>query len=234
MAQKDALQEKFRQLGVLVDQLDAVPGGCSSESCRELIQLLMEVHGAALEQMMEIVDQCGAAGEAILLKAGEDPIMRPLLVLYSLHPESLESRVLKALDAARQRLRKLNSEVELVESSEGSVKVLIRTAGHACGSTAKTVYVVDVDTGDEADDSVQESFVQPHAMNSMNVLRMARAMQGPLKRVLLVGCEPASFGGEEGAMGLSAAVEAAVEKAVGVVTNLVERILDETQFSMSN
>jgi len=33
---------------------------------------------------------------------------------------------------------------------------------------------------------------------------------------------------------LSAAVEAAVEKAVGVVTNLVERILDETQFSMSN
>jgi Fe-S cluster biogenesis protein NfuA len=139
---KDAFQEKFRRLGALVDQLDAGPGGCSSESCRELIQLLMEVHGAALERMLEIVDQSGAQGEAIILKVGEDPIVRPLLVLYSLHPENLESRVLKALDAARQRLRKLNSDVELIEACEGTVKVRIRTAGHACGSTAKTAHSI--------------------------------------------------------------------------------------------
>ena len=56
-------------------------------------------------------------------------------------------------------------------------------------------------------------------MNPMNVLRMATAMHGPLKRVLLVGCEPATFGGEEGQMGLSAPVEAAVPEAVKVVEN---------------
>lgn len=142
MAYKGAFQEKFRRLGALVDQLDAGPGGCSSESCRELIQLLMEVHGSALERILEIADQSGPQGEAIILKAGEDPIVRPLLVLYSLHPESMESRVLKALEAARPRLGKLNSEVELVETREGTVKVRFRIVRHGCGSTAKTVHSI--------------------------------------------------------------------------------------------
>jgi hydrogenase maturation protease len=52
-------------------------------------------------------------------------------------------------------------------------------------------------------------------------------MDGPLKRVLLVGCEPATFGDEEGKMGLSDPVETAVEEATWVVSNLVQRILEE-------
>ena len=47
-------------------------------------------------------------------------------------------------------------------------------------------------------------------MNPMNVLRMASAMNGSLNRVLLVGCEPPDLGGDEGHMGLSEPVEAAV------------------------
>ena len=39
-------------------------------------------------------------------------------------------------------------------------------------------------------------------MNPMNVLRMAKAMNGSLKRVLLVGCEPLDLGGDEGQHGL--------------------------------
>jgi hypothetical protein len=53
-------------------------------------------------------------------------------------------------------------------------------------------------------------------------------MNAPIKRMLLVGCEPETLGGEEGAMGLSAAVEAAVDVAVKQVTSLVTRILDGT------
>ena len=48
----------------------------------------------------------------------------------------------------------------------------------------------------------------------------------PTRRILLVGCEPETLGGEEGAMGLSASVEAAVDVAVKQITSLVERILD--------
>ena len=64
----------------------------------------------------------------------------------------------------------------------------------------------------------------------MNVLRMARAMNGSVGRVLLVGCEPATLGGDEGFMGLSAPVEAAVDEAVNMTESLVNRLLEMERF----
>ncbi len=87
-----------------------------------------------------------------------------------------------------------------------------------------TVSIVKLDA-DETTDS-PGNFVEPHSMHPMNVLRMARAMHRPLKRVLLIGCEPATLGGDEGHMGLSKPVEAGVEEALNATESLVRRILD--------
>jgi Ni,Fe-hydrogenase maturation factor len=67
-------------------------------------------------------------------------------------------------------------------------------------------------------------------MNPMNVLRMARAMNIEIKNVLLVGCEPETLGGAEGQMGLSAAVEAAVDHAVKLAESIINRILNRDRF----
>ena len=48
-----------------------------------------------------------------------------------------------------------------------------------------------------------------------------------LKNVLLVGCEPETLGGEEGQMGLSAVVEAALEEAVKLVESLIGKVLEK-------
>jgi hypothetical protein len=61
----------------------------------------------------------------------------------------------------------------------------------------------------------------------VNVLRMAKGMNAQLKRVLLVGCEPATLGGEEGAMGLSDPVAASLQEAVSIVQSLVSKSLQE-------
>jgi hydrogenase maturation protease len=102
------------------------------------------------------------------------------------------------------------------------------------GQAAGTVYVVEPDLNDPAASLPQASFVEPHAMNPLNVLRMATAMHGPLKRVLLVGCEPATFGGDDGRMGLSTPVQAAVREAVKVVERLVEEVLNEGRSTATN
>jgi hydrogenase maturation protease len=52
-------------------------------------------------------------------------------------------------------------------------------------------------------------------------------MGGDFKRLLLVGCEPQTFGPEEGHMGLSAPVEAAVTEAVGIVETLVMKVMSQ-------
>jgi hypothetical protein len=139
VASEKEFQQKVRQLGTLVGKLDQMPGGSSKVAARELVQLLMEVHGTGLERIMELVFESGAEGEAMIDRLGKDPIVRNLLLLYSLHPEDLETRVLSALETVGSRLRKFDSEVELVSIHDGAVQVRLRTFGHAHGSAAKNL-----------------------------------------------------------------------------------------------
>jgi hydrogenase maturation protease len=97
------------------------------------------------------------------------------------------------------------------------------------GQPPGTIYVVEPVLDDWSGDMGQMKFMEPHAMNPMSVLRMAAAMGGMPKRVLLVGCEPATLGGEEGQMGLSVSVAGAIDEAMKVVMRLIERILNEEQ-----
>ena len=89
-----------------------------------------------------------------------------------------------------------------------------------------TLYVIEPDLKALDGPDAAPATVEAHAMNPMNVLRMAKAMNIEIKNVLLVGCEPETLGGEEGQMGLSAPVEAAVDEAVKLVASLVNRILN--------
>jgi len=101
--------------------------------------------------------------------------------------------------------------------------VLIDAFPH--GKEPGTVSIVEPSLNDLDSDSSESGFVEPHGMHPMNVLRMAKAMQAPLKHILLIGCEPAYLGGDDGHMGLSEPVEAAVSEAVNTTQTLVAQIL---------
>ena len=90
-----------------------------------------------------------------------------------------------------------------------------------------TLFVIEPDLQNLDSAEAQPSFVDPHGMNPVNVLRMAKNMGGDLKRILLLGCVPATLGPEEGTMGLSEPVTAAVDEAVQLIDSLVTRILTE-------
>jgi hydrogenase maturation protease len=93
------------------------------------------------------------------------------------------------------------------------------------GDAPGTLYVIEPDLTNLGGPDEQQAAVEAHSMNPLNVLRLASSM-GPLKRVLLLGCEPATLGPEEGQMGLSAPIEAVVDEAVKrSETKLIERRL---------
>ena len=102
--------------------------------------------------------------------------------------------------------------------------ILVDACPH--GEAPGTLYVIAPDLKALDGPDAAPATVEAHAMNPMNVLRMAKAMNIEVKNVLLVGCEPETLGGEEGQMGLSAPVEAAVDEAVKLVESLVNRILN--------
>jgi hydrogenase maturation protease len=95
------------------------------------------------------------------------------------------------------------------------------------GGQPGTLYTIEPDREELDNLDAQTMMVETHAMNPLKVLGMVKSMGCELKRILLVGCEPQTFGPEEGQMGLSEPVAAAIDEAVSMVESLVTKILKE-------
>lgn len=89
------------------------------------------------------------------------------------------------------------------------------------GNPAGTLCVVEPDLAEEPGEATADA----HGMNLPAVFAAVRAMGGSLPRVRIVGCEPADV---DERMGLSPAVAGAVEPAVSLLRELLERELTTT------
>lgn len=132
-------REDIQRIGGLVQEIESIADPAVRAATKDLVQSLMDLHGAALEKALEIVAEAGEPGMNIIDRMGRDSLVSSVLILYGLHPEDFESRVGKAVDRIRPQLRKLGCEVELVGVNNGAIRLRVETGSHTCGSTAKTV-----------------------------------------------------------------------------------------------
>ncbi len=93
------------------------------------------------------------------------------------------------------------------------------------GGQPGTLYVIDPEVEKLSTSNAQ--MVDAHSMHPLKVLQLVKSLGGEPRQVLVVGCEPATFGPEEGAMGLSDPVGMAVDEAVTLVESLVVRLREE-------
>jgi len=113
---------------------------------------------------------------------------------------------------------------DLAYALQDGYETVILVDAYPHGESAGTVYVVEPDV-EAAASGRDAATLDAHSMNPLRVLQMASSMGTTLPRVLLVGCEPETLGGDEGHMGLSPAIEVAVDHAVRKVESLVNQIL---------
>ncbi len=107
---------------------------------REIVQAMLDLHGAGLERILEHIDAAGEPGAAILRNACiRDEVAAGLLLLHGLHPLDLETRVLQALDQVRPALRTHGGNVELLDVSDGVVRLRLLGSCHGCPSSAVTM-----------------------------------------------------------------------------------------------
>jgi hydrogenase maturation protease len=69
----------------------------------------------------------------------------------------------------------------------------------------------------------------PHSMDVVSVLQMVRSLGGGIGKIYLVGCEPATLESEDGRLGLSETVKAAVPQAKEMIHSLVSDLLGENE-----
>jgi Fe-S cluster biogenesis protein NfuA len=139
MPAQPELQQRLQSIERLLGKIESTADPSLRTSVRELVQLVMDLHGAALERILELIRAAGAGGESTIEKLGRDDLVASLLVLHGLHPMDVETRVTEALDKARSRLRAHNGEVELLSIQDGAVRLHLHANGHGCGSTAQAL-----------------------------------------------------------------------------------------------
>lgn len=107
---------------------------------------------------------------------------------------------------------------ELMRGYDALVLVDVSRQGGAPG----TLYVMEADPESVEAGIEDGDLIDPHDMDPQTVLRFVRSVNSWPGRVIVVACEPAEI--DDVGIGLSPAVEAAVEGAVGLVAETVAEL----------
>jgi Fe-S cluster biogenesis protein NfuA len=127
-------QAHTERIEQLVQRVSSLADEEARTAALELLQSMMDLHAAGISRIVEMLNS-GEAGRASLAKLGSDPLVCGLLVLYGVHPVSLEDRVAHAVENVRPQLRKHSGTAELVGITDDVVRVNIQSTGHGCGSS---------------------------------------------------------------------------------------------------
>jgi hydrogenase maturation protease len=103
------------------------------------------------------------------------------------------------------------------ELADGGYETTVLVDATPRGGTAGTVYLIEPDL---ASAGASDPAPDPHGMSVETVFSAMASLGGTPGRVLIVGCEPVETGEK---MGLSAPVARAVDRAVELVRELIER-----------
>jgi Fe-S cluster biogenesis protein NfuA len=107
-------------------------------AARELVQSVIELHAAALERLTERCLET-AEGERVLNAALEDDLVASMFLLHSLHPDDLETRVVRGLTKVRPYLESHGGDCELVSVRSGVVRLKFHGSCGSCPSSSLTL-----------------------------------------------------------------------------------------------
>src|SRR5215467_13048108 len=116
-----------KRVDELVLRVSNLPPSEARTAALELLESLMALHGAAMSRIVELLSEPRDSSRNSLSKLAADPLVCGLLVLYGIHPVTIEERVAEAVQKLRSRLHKEGAEAELVGINQGVVRLKIQS-----------------------------------------------------------------------------------------------------------
>jgi Fe-S cluster biogenesis protein NfuA len=144
-----------KNLRVVADRVEVLMGEIGREAdpavrdkCDELVRSLMDLYGAGLGRLLELVAETPlpaveppAAGmpDALIERLADDDLVASLLVLHGLHPWTIERRIDRALARVRPFLGSHAGDVHLLGVQDGVVRLRLAGSCNGCPSSAVTM-----------------------------------------------------------------------------------------------
>jgi Fe-S cluster biogenesis protein NfuA/nitrite reductase/ring-hydroxylating ferredoxin subunit len=127
------------RIEALLGATDAA-GPAARERAEELVRLVVDLYGAGLERLLEVLYDAGALSDELLARLAADELVSGLLAVHGLHPYAVEDRIAQALDDVRPYLGSHGGDVELLEvTADGVVKLRMLGSCDGCPSSAVTL-----------------------------------------------------------------------------------------------
>jgi len=135
--------EDLRSSGERIEALllaCASGGPLARERAEELVRLVVELYGAGLERVLEILYDAGRLDDEVQDRLADDDLVASLLLVHGLHPYGVQDRVEQALAKVRPYLGSHGGDVELIEvTDEGVVRLRLLGSCDGCASSALTL-----------------------------------------------------------------------------------------------
>jgi len=121
------LEEALSRIDALVSALDQVADGGAREAAREVLELVLDLHGLALARTLAIV-AAAENGRSLVECLARDEQVRAALLLHGLHPEPIEERVQRAVERLEPELGVLGFRVHVVAVAAAVVRLRLHGA----------------------------------------------------------------------------------------------------------
>jgi Fe-S cluster biogenesis protein NfuA len=133
MAAANETEKAGQRVEGLLAELRAQAGPQAAATAEELVSCLVELYGAGLARITEIV---GESGPALMDQLVADPLVESLLLVHDLHPLDTSARVRRAVEEVLPQLGSHAGNVEYLGLDESGV---LRLRLEQSGCSAETV-----------------------------------------------------------------------------------------------
>jgi Fe-S cluster biogenesis protein NfuA/nitrite reductase/ring-hydroxylating ferredoxin subunit len=127
------------RIEALSEELETVQDARARAVAGELMSATLELHGRALERVMELVEEAGPSAAGLRDALVGDGIVASLLLVHGLYPVDLETRVRAALDEVRPYMESHGGDVELLALEDGVARLRLRGSCEGCPASSATL-----------------------------------------------------------------------------------------------
>jgi Fe-S cluster biogenesis protein NfuA len=143
----------------------------------DLVQSVIELHGSALQHMLDSFSRT-PEGEQALSEALNDDLVASMFLLHGLHPDDIETRILRGIEKVRPYLKSHGGDVELVSVRDGIARLRLHGSCGSCPSSSITLKsAVEAALFEAAPDIVEiisetaGTGMEPHESSNLVILR---------------------------------------------------------------
>jgi Fe-S cluster biogenesis protein NfuA/nitrite reductase/ring-hydroxylating ferredoxin subunit len=132
-------EDLIQRIQDLQERLEATGEETTREVADELVSAVVQMYGAGLERIVELLADAGPDGRAFADAMSQDGLVSTLLLIHDLHPVPLEDRVRAALDEVRPYMESHGGNVELLSLHDGVATIHLRGSCSDCSASSVTL-----------------------------------------------------------------------------------------------